>query len=202
MADCPNVETSKYESFNHCQERGLDDDTYEAHTGNFVGMFRQPEQRLISDCYQQVRTHMKHESNVSNAIYSTKLFRQRCQTRMLTDSRTQNHCGNFPFNVQPSTLTTAIQRLREGFWFVGLTEQWNLSVCMFNIMLNSPCRPEHFEKTHPSGAREPYNTSIINGVLDRYDTLLYGVAEQLFNESFRASPFIMINKHSCQSFLS
>ena len=43
----------------------------------------------------------------------------------------------------------ALSRLRHGFSFVGLTEAWALSICLFHAVFGGPCMPVEFSNSRP-----------------------------------------------------
>ncbi|CAK9071057.1 unnamed protein product [Durusdinium trenchii] len=71
----------------------------------------------------------------------------------------------------------AVQRLREGFAFVGLTEEWDLSICLFHAMFGGPCHSSEFHNARPGqhakDADGLYDTSILQGYQDEIDGLVY-----------------------------
>merc|ERR1712151_684040 len=75
-----------------------------------------------------------------------------CQVRMLTDSSCSPPRDLPP--VQPSRVKEAIRNLDKGFAFVGITEEWELSVCLFHAMFGGQCRDREFTNTRPS--RHPH----------------------------------------------
>lgn len=52
----------------------------------------------------------------------------------------------------------AHRRLREGFAFVGLTEQWPLSICLFAAMFRIACVPSLFDDSRPTPMRHEART--------------------------------------------
>jgi hypothetical protein len=46
-------------------------------------------------------------------------------------------------------MSLARQRLDHGYAFVGLTDAWAMSVCLFVTVFNLPCRKELFRNTRP-----------------------------------------------------
>ena len=53
----------------------------------------------------------------------------------------------------------AHRRLREGFAFVGLTEQWPLSICLFAAMFRIACVPSLFDDSRPTPVRHEARTT-------------------------------------------
>jgi hypothetical protein len=50
----------------------------------------------------------------------------------------------------PSALPTARYRLREGFKFIGITDHWALSTCLFHVALGGRCLPVENVNTRPT----------------------------------------------------
>ena len=75
----------------------------------------------------------------------------------------------------------ALERLREGLAFVGLQEEWSLSICLFHAKFGGPCRKLEFLDTRPgkSGA-STYDTTILNGWVDEMDRPVYAEAIKIF----------------------
>jgi len=145
--------------------------------GHFIGMFRQPEQRTMSAWFDN-----KHSaSNKSLSLPEFARAIRGCQVRMLTDAS----CSPFGPPTQPSKVGEAIRTLDEGFAFVGLTEEWELSVCLFHAMFGGSCHSREFMNVRPS--RRPtkkqkgqYNLGALKGWKDDLDGPLYAHAVSIF----------------------
>ena len=91
-------------------------------------------------------------------------------------------------NESPPTLVEmaqALHRLRTGFIFIGITEQWDLSICLFHAKYGGKCnayetlntRPgRYLDDAHPSY----YDTDELNGFVDIFDRQLYMEALAIF----------------------
>ena len=71
---------------------------------------------------------------------------------------------------QKPDLEKALQRLQDGFKFVGLTEYWEASVCLFHAMFGGECDAMEFENTRPGpttqqnrGKLAEYDVSVLKG---------------------------------------
>ena len=47
-------------------------------------------------------------------------------------------------------VSLAKQRIVEGFAFVGITEQWALSMCLFSVKFKVPCVPQLMRNSRPT----------------------------------------------------
>lgn len=165
---------------------------YETFRGHFVAMFRQPEQRIIS--YHNMKS--QPDSFLYSPDFEIKFptlrgFAEHMEggvTRMLTEE------GGSPCiegsilggKVPAHQLALAKQRLREGFVFIGITEQWDLSICLLHAMLGGKCRAVEFEDSRPGVAStddHSYDTSELQGFVDEADGEIYQLALDIFNEN-------------------
>ena len=72
-------------------------------------------------------------------------------------------------------VSTAIARL-QGFKFVGVTSDWERSICLFHAKLGGPCYAVEFEDSRPTSGNESpstYPTTPLGGLNDVYDGALY-----------------------------
>merc|ERR1711957_1013294 len=86
-------------------------------------------------------------------------------------------------------VAVARKRIDTGFAFVGLTEEWDLSVCLFHHMFGGECRPREFINTRPGEEREgdqSYNISLLEGVTDPFDGPIYAHVQELFWANVKA----------------
>lgn len=167
-----------------------------------VTVLRQPEQRLLSGYH--ANTHGWREPQqrgLTPLLYAQKL--QGCQVRFLT--RAGDQCSS---RDQPPDTSEVEQALRtlERFQFVGISEQWDLTVCLFHKMFGggrttargsplpwwSRCNASHFYNTRPTGvrlaAKQPAaahastqrDIAELDGFIDHADRRLYGYGRYLF----------------------
>jgi len=162
---------------------------WEAGKGRFMTMLRQPEQRALSMWYFQgesieggfdLMTHKKRNSG--------------CVVKMLV-RQNQRGCIGEPVSVEE--IAEAKLRLKTGFAFVGLTDQWALSICLFNRMFGVPhCRPCQFTNTRPTAGHQStvYNISELDGWRDD-DNEIYELATEIFATSLLEYD---VNDATCQ----
>lgn len=171
---------------------GIGSPLYESNAGHIVTIMRQPEQRVISS----YRDHL-HEWSGLGAPKDMRTYAEEtrgCQVKMLTRStsvRALRHDYNTCADRAPPTeaeVDLAVRRLREGVAFIGLMEQWDLSVCLFHAKFGSKCADVEFQNYRPgnSGARRSdddlYDTSELRGFTDEADGRLYHEAVAIFQE--------------------
>jgi hypothetical protein len=74
-----------------------------------------------------------------------------------------------------------MQLLENDFAFVGLTGEWDLSVCLFHKMYGGKCHSREFVNVRPgSHHSKQYDTQILGGFTDEMDGKLYERASKLF----------------------
>lgn len=111
-----------------------------------VILLRQPEQRLLSGYYygKHMLTPSIAKKQKMTALEYAKLMAG-CVVKMLTHASTgATACfqGGTPAPLPtPSDVEHALAKLRRDFSFVGLTEEWQLSVCLFHAKMGTlpPC---------------------------------------------------------------
>lgn len=175
----------------------------ESHAPLAVMMLRQPEQRLLSGFFAgkhgwQERTRR----GVTPLSYAHKL--QGCQVRYLT--RGGDQCDSRQQPPSEKEVERAILAIKR-FQFVGISEEWDLSICLWHRMFGaasaaaggggtrpwwSACRPQHFRNTRPTGlplavnqqatvhAATERDVSALNGFRDEADRRLYAIGRRLF----------------------
>lgn len=147
---------------------------YSQHEGQFVAMFRQPEQRIVSGFFHNL--HDVDEKSLDLPSYSRKI--SGCSVRMINGYS----CGNKEgIKMTEQLVETALDRLEDGFAFVGLTEEWALSVCLFHKMFGGTPHKREFQNVRPGAEhREMYDTSDLKGFVDAADGAVYSRAYVMF----------------------
>ena len=81
----------------------------------------------------------------------------------------------------------AARRVREGFAFVGITEEWDLSICLFHKMFGGLCVFSEFQDIRPTfpgkSANTDYNTSELMAWHDDIDEIVYEAALEVFHKN-------------------
>merc|ERR1719401_1549095 len=111
-------------------------------------MMRQPEQRMIS--------HYLYTNRTQLSLHDYAEENQGCTVRMLTHPQAPSlslghvldHCGAMSRPLTRDDVELAKRRL-DKFAFVGLTEEWPLSICLWRAMFGGLCYGADFEDTRP-----------------------------------------------------
>jgi len=77
----------------------------------------------------------------------------------------------------------ALRMLKEDFAFVGITEHWDLSVCLFHAMYGGYCGSDEFEPVRKNYDHTDEPLADLNGWRDVYDGALYEEGMKIFNKS-------------------
>lgn len=172
---CPGLD-SQVQGFGHKGVEG----NWPRLAGHSAIMVRQPQQRIIS-AYNHGR-HLCPWCNKSTTLAEYAAVARGCTTRMLT--RDGSPCVNSSLPTAAES-ELAVQRLRSGFAFVGLTEEWNLSMCLFHARFGGECTALELLNTRPGKHRDAehpdfYDIEELQGIEDPYDSLLYAEAKEIF----------------------
>jgi len=175
---------------------------YEDLKGHIVAMFRQPEQRLLSAYYDhQWRPYhsWRRWAREPRDAVEFAVAVQGCATKMIARqlwfyAETSNPCkGPFSPLATEAESDLAVQRLREGFGFVGLMDRWDLSVCLFHAKFGGDCHATEFSSTRMdrNSSHAQYDTSELRGFKDKVDGRLFEEAVRIFEDDtsrFGVSP--------------
>lgn len=189
--------------------------TFKDYINHGVTMLRQPEDRLISSFHHNLRSWPI--DTLGNGSYTDLLRRiqesslpdpellmeyakkiQGCTAKMLTEAcKPKDICGS-PGTISQDKVEVAKKRL-ETFAFVGLTDQWNLSICLFRKMFGGECYGSDFSNTRDSfvggeASEDPvshamrlklaeYNITHLNGWVDEADHEVYDTAKSIFEHN-------------------
>ena len=165
-----------------------------------VAMFRRPSQRLISAYLDNLHAwglaHSERASLKARAPTIAAFARYPgiagCSAKMLAGY----HCAARVDLSDGLVLGTALSVLRsKRFAFIGLTEEWTSSVCLFHRMLPGTPLPMiaefrqlgHSVNSHRDVAWMPssnadgvYNESVLDGFVDEIDERVYSEAARIF----------------------
>ena len=159
--------------------------------GRGFTILRQPEQRIISAWnHNQHSWPFYYYERWANTMGEFAEAVSGCAVKMMTrdgsataGSNMDPHapCGD-PVPSTDAETRLAVNRLRDGFVFVGILEEWDMSICLLHKMFGSgPCHGVEFGNAR-RGAKSTsfYNTSDLNGFVDVHDGILYAEAFQIY----------------------
>lgn len=172
------------------------DEQYKNHG---VIMLRQPEQRLLSAwklkwghntnstwAYPGFSSEEKLRISHNMSLYMQ--YQQGCAVKVLARSapklprfKTEMYPCNSKSLPTEQEVATAMQRLREGFIFVGLMEEWDLSMCLGHAIFGGLCKARDFRTINQGPSHEDtYDVSELGGFQDVYDGRLYEAGKEIF----------------------
>jgi len=163
---------------------------YESFKGKLMVFLRNPEQRLISSYH-----HDQHDwpfATPAGSLLEYARVVQGCAVRMFTRSgkwleNAPNVCGG-PEPVTAEEVSEARRRLWDGFVFVGLTDHWNLSICLFHTMFGGQCRDTDFQNNRPGREDDTVKydaASDLGSFVDEADGELFASGRALFMQRLR-----------------
>lgn len=162
---------------------------------SLLGLFRSPNQRIMSAYNDNL-----HASGFSREAIST-MFRDcrgrgpscyanypgiaGCATRMLTGE----HCavegkkGDELVNITQERIQLAIERVNS-MAFVGLTEEWDESVCLFHLMFGSKVYRAEFKDIHRGRNKKgaDWGEDPLGDFVDEADEAVYAAAKARFEQ--------------------
>ncbi|CAK9067181.1 unnamed protein product [Durusdinium trenchii] len=201
--------------------RAIPDAAYEIWKGHFVGLFRQPEVRVASAfnhfCEPLIASAEHERINMTHAVHQFGQFAQgtvtkmlggdygffgndpvRCEFRFADYYKTDRECHsaacrNCMQSATEKDVEKAIQRL-QGFAFVGLTDHFDLSVCLFHAMFGGECLPVEFVNMRKSIYSKDF-TKYLNGYEDPFDARVFQEASNIFWSNVQR---YNVNAETCQ----
>eukprot|EP00450_Noctiluca_scintillans_P006398 CAMPEP_0194493206 /NCGR_PEP_ID=MMETSP0253-20130528/11496_1 /TAXON_ID=2966 /ORGANISM="Noctiluca scintillans" /LENGTH=318 /DNA_ID=CAMNT_0039334165 /DNA_START=142 /DNA_END=1098 /DNA_ORIENTATION=- len=160
--------------------------------GSVVTLLRDPEQRILSafnDNYHDWVSSTPPENELEFATYNAG-----CQLRMLVrNDPAQRTFAPACRHTLPTDKEVALGQkiLRRDFSFVGITDQYDLSVCLFRFMFGGPCLPSMFSNVHKGASQSTtfvntsatlYDTSVLQSFTDTADRALYDRGVLIFDQ--------------------
>jgi len=185
-----------------CDHWPVSETVFRQFRGRFAGLFRQPEQRLVSAFHDKgggegpIQTYAER---VKGTVVM-QLAGQAAGEQFLRWPGRGYSCGGHGAATQDKpepNLGLAINRLSVGFMFVGLMEAYDLSVCLFHAMYGGECLAVEFENMRPGVQHEKrYNASNVLGRWkDRIDGKLYEAAAKRFWSDIKK---YRVNRQACK----
>jgi len=154
--------------------------------GKFMGMFRSPASRI----YSHQQEFDKRQMTETEAAEYFKKFRG-TQARMLAGQRygLSSNDGLGKVNMK-----RAKSRLKK-FSFVGLTDEWDLSICLFHKMFpDGPCHQWEFQNLHPGDYDKDANPFV--RFHDKEDDQVYRLAKKIFHTNLKKHG---VSEQSCEA---
>jgi len=176
------------------------------YVGHTFSMFRQPEQRTISHYYEyiegeffvlaeQVFNGWTKEPTLAEFAHRT----QGWSVRMIT--RIGANCEWMVGNVTEAETALAVSRVSDGhtFSFIGITDQWDLSMCLVHAMFGGKCLASDFANTRPgpNASADLYDTAGLLGWVDVADGQVYAEALKAFQENLNVYGVSMASCSAC-----
>lgn len=161
------------------------EDVYDGHG---LIMLRQPEQRMISQFNFGPNERF---DNGNMTIADVAPVWAGCAVRMLVlEGRGGDWADCLPSPLEYADGKAALsmddvveaQRRLQGYAFVGITDDWALSICLLHAMFGGECHPAEFAdvRLRRNESSDLYDTTVLEGFVDPYDGPLYEEALSIF----------------------
>ena len=129
--------------------------------GQGLTMLRQPEQRILSGYYDDLHSwpYYLFDNRPPRSELEYAKIVAGCGVKLLTrdgHSAERGHYNTVCGDPAPAThdeTALAIERLIEGFPFVGIQEEPVQSICLFHAMFGGTCTPQEFDGVRISQRR-------------------------------------------------
>ena len=153
--------------------------------GRFFGMFREPASR--SNSMFNYFINARSGPWIDERMYAKRVAGS--AVMMLAGQRYGLDCLKRTKPCMRGTPNTelALRRLETEFAFVGLTNHWALSICLFHAMFGGPCLSHEFLNTRPTNHTKPAKKaastasgSWLGNFVDRDDSALFSKAKARF----------------------
>jgi len=160
--------------------------------GSVVALLRDPEQRILSAYHDNYHDWVSETPPANEVEFAT--YNAGCQLRMIV----RNDPAKLTFapacrHTLPTDKEIIVGKkiLRRDFSFVGITEKYDLSVCLFRFMFGGPCVPSMFSNVHKGAGLSTtyvntsatvYDTSVLQGFTDTADRALYKQGVLIFHK--------------------
>ena len=118
----------------------------------------------------------------ASQIYAAWPGLRGCATRLLTG----RPCNAASAALGPDDAALAIARLRRDFAFVGLTEHFDVSVCLFGAMFGGAFSEANMLQNYRPSAHTAHLERLLPDYVDEHDDAVYAEAERLFAAQLRA----------------
>lgn len=157
----------------------ITESAWRMYEGSFYGIFRHPAARSWSAYDHFAKNGVNGFARLTENQYAERI--RGTVTKMLAGQATGISCQSVSnscetFDVEPNR-QLALQRLH-GFAFIGLTEHWSLSMCLFSVMTKTRCLEAFFDNSRPSNSS--HDLGPLGSVYDDDDTAIYEAASARF----------------------
>ena len=152
----------------------------------WITFVRDPKIRLRSAYQYKMLTpglnaSMKKElQNTVHNLVDFSLFPgvKGCQTKMFTGS----HCSDHTVNVSFATVLEARKIISRHFAFIGITDRWLESICLFHAMYGGKVKSVEIENVRPSPTTRVYSPLEFDLISDPFDQMVYQFGLNWFEE--------------------
>jgi hypothetical protein len=180
--------------------------------GSWITVLRQPEARASSAWHHFGKGRgdvLKFQRNVQGQQARMLSSGEAAASSVLCE-RTGGGLfdSSAPCDISPvPNVTLAVERLRD-FAFVGILEEYDMTVCLFHVMFGSECLPVEFSNSRATNYHEdeaakerelnllkktpdPWDTPVYEAALERFnaDLVRYGVTKSTCREVCPGGPF-------------
>mmetsp|Transcript_147680 Transcript_147680/g.272363 ORF Transcript_147680/g.272363 Transcript_147680/m.272363 type:complete len:469 (+) Transcript_147680:133-1539(+) len=163
-------------------------------------VFREPRQRIIS-AWNDDKHSFKRAKDLKDFAQHSKA----CQAQMILGiwcsaaNKQGWGSGNEFLDLGNRTKGLYLDRVRR-LGFIGITEEWALSVCLFHAMFGGDCLPVEFRIGRPGKAHTSrlYNTTAygLDNLTDAEDDDVYRLGMEIFQKRMKEYG---VNRESCRS---
>jgi len=156
-------------------------DIHNAFSGHFVAMFRDPRTRLISSFEYFFHDQCEHLNSSNISAYAQRV--EGTVTKQVAGQESGVSCLLCPSaavgcdtDVVPD-VTTALARL-DAYSFIGDTDDYASSVCLFHAKLGGECFAEELTNSRPTSSTTNRETldAELGAYADPYDSIVVGEA--------------------------
>ncbi|KAG8462699.1 hypothetical protein KFE25_004675 [Diacronema lutheri] len=190
----------------------VDDSVFAKWAGSFVGLFRDPARRAVSAYYHKYTGFCRSQQATRGASatcmtltpYARFIEGQvatllACKVGRDPATGRRYRRTNLFWCKRPhaDALNVALKRLAS-FSFVGLTDEFDVSVCLLHVMHRAPCRPVELTNERPTDYRQRARAhgeafqsvdelaqALREKYVDPLDTPLYNMAVRRFEADIR-----------------
>lgn len=158
-----------------------------------VAMFRAPRRRAASSFFFRQQIRIAYNRTVETVDMFRKTYPKSCATSMVLGRR----CSLLPRWLQdPYNVSEAVRRVEEDFAFVGMTDHWNLSICLFHAMHGGRVHAFEFANSRPT---RRYGRESVDLILDADDDdeAVFAAATRRFRRDLAKVGLSLDGNHSC-----